>query len=63
MGESGRTFGMPVGQFTDAAHRGLFEGKDQIIVGAIGPVETFNEIIDKRRGVFENLAKLMRSAH
>jgi hypothetical protein len=63
MGESGRSFGMPVDQFADKAHKGLLEGKDQIVIGAIGPAETFNEIVDKRREAFENLAKLMRSAH
>jgi hypothetical protein len=63
MGENGRSFGMPVDQFTDAAHRGLLEGKDQIVIGAVGPAETFNEIVDKRRDAFENFAKLMRSAH
>lgn len=54
---------MPVDQFTDEAHKGLLDGKDQIIIGAIGPADTFNEIVDKRREAFENLAKLMRSPH
>ena len=63
MGERGRAFGMPVDQFTDEAYKGLFEGKDQIVIGAVGPADAFNEIIDKRREAFENLAKLMRSSH
>ncbi len=33
------------------------------MVGAIGPADTFNEIIDKRRVAFENLAKMMRGEH
>lgn len=63
MGESGRSFGMPVDRFTNEAHRVLLEGKDQIVIGAVGPAETFNEIVDKRREAFDNLAKVMRSAH
>ena len=62
MGERGRAFGMPVDQFTDEAYKGLCEGKDQIVIGAVGPADAFNEIIDKRREAFENLAKLMRSS-
>ncbi|KAJ5378008.1 uncharacterized protein N7496_005417 [Penicillium cataractarum] len=60
MGDKGRDLGMPVDRFTDEAHSGLLEGKDQIIIGAVGPAETFNEIVDKRREAFDNLAKLMR---
>ena len=63
MGERGRTFSMPVDQFTDEAHKGLLEGKDQIVIGALVPADTFNEIVDKRREAFENLAKLTRSPH
>ena len=59
--EKGRAIGMPLPQFTDEAHKRLLEDKDQIIVGAIGPAETFHEIIDKRREAFNNLAGFMRS--
>lgn len=51
---------MPLDAFTDAAFKGLASGSDQIIIGAIGPADTFNEIIDMRRTAFENLAKMMR---
>ena len=51
---------MPIGAFTDAAYKGLSSGSDQIIIGSIGPTDTFNEIVDKRRTAFENLAKMMR---
>ncbi|KAJ5152741.1 uncharacterized protein N7482_009219 [Penicillium canariense] len=61
MGERGRALGMPLDQFIDQAHEGLLAGKDQIIIGAIGPAETFNEIVDKRRAAFDGLAKIMRS--
>ena len=50
---------MPLDQFTDAAYNGLAAGKDQIVVGSIGLSETFNEIIDKRRGLSEFLTKMM----
>ncbi|KAK5212449.1 hypothetical protein LTR41_001395 [Exophiala xenobiotica] len=58
--ERGRALGMPIDKFTDAAFKGLTSGRDQTVIGAIGPEETFHEIIDKRRTAFENLAKMMR---
>lgn len=58
--EAGRKMGMPLQQFTDQAYEGIVAGKDQIIIGSVGPAEVFNEIIDKRRVAFENLAGLMR---
>lgn len=61
MGEgTGRKLGMPLGAFTDEAYKGLASGSDQVIIGSVGPADTFNEIIDKRRTAFQNLAKLMR---
>ena len=60
---TGRKMGMPVDEFTDKAYKGLAAGKDQIVIGTIGPAETFNEIIDKRRTTFENLSKMMRGKH
>ncbi|KAK6376193.1 hypothetical protein LTS17_007444 [Exophiala oligosperma] len=58
--EKGRNMGMPVDKFTDAAYKGLASGEDQIIIGTVGPEETFHDIVDKRRAAFENLAKLIR---
>ncbi len=58
--ERGRQLGMPLEPFIDEAFKGLASGRDQIIIGSIGPAATFNEIIDKRRVAFENLAKMMR---
>ena len=57
--ERGRSFGMPVKDFTDQAYEGLVSGKDQILVGSIGPADTFNDIVDKRRNAFEDLSKLL----
>ena len=51
---------MPVHDFVDEAFRGLVAGSDQIIVRSIGPVDTFHEIINKRRNAFEHLAKEIR---
>ena len=60
MGEDGKQLGMPLGAFTDLAYKGLASGSDQVVIGTIGPADTFNEIIDKRRTAFENLAKMIR---
>jgi hypothetical protein len=61
MGEDhGRQLGMPLDVSTDEAYKGLASGSDQIIIGSIGPTETFNEIVRKRRTAFQNLAKMIR---
>jgi len=59
--EKGRALGMPLAEFCDKACAGLAEGSDQVIIGSIGPQEQFMDIVNKRRGVFEFLAKMMRS--
>ncbi|KAL4945677.1 hypothetical protein BDV06DRAFT_219070 [Aspergillus oleicola] len=58
--QKGRNLGMPVDEFTDKAFEGLLEGKDQIVIGAIGEPGVFNGIVDKRREVFGGLARVMR---
>jgi hypothetical protein len=58
--EKGRQFGMPLDAFTDVAYQGIASGKDQIIIGAIGPADTFNDIVNKRRTAFDNLARMIR---
>ena len=60
MGEQGRQLGMPVDAFIEEAYKGLASGSDQVVIGSIGPADTFNEIVDKRRIAFENLSKMMR---
>jgi hypothetical protein len=60
--EAGRKLGMPLDAFTEEAFNGLTSGKDQIVIGSVGPADTFNEIIDKRRAATEWLAKVMRGA-
>ena len=52
--------GMPVGEFTDKAYEGLASGSDQVIIGSVGAAGTYNEIVDKRRTAFENLARMLR---
>ena len=62
MGEDkGRALGMPLGEFCDKAYDGLAKGHDQVVIGSIGPAEPFMDIVNKRRGLFEFLAKMMRS--
>ncbi|MCJ1376754.1 hypothetical protein MMC20_007999 [Loxospora ochrophaea] len=58
--ERGRALGMPLDKFCNEAYEGLAAGKDQVIVGSIGPPETFHEIVDQRRGAFGALAHMMR---
>ncbi|OCL01224.1 oxidoreductase [Glonium stellatum] len=58
--EAGRKFGMPLDVFAEKAYEELVTGKDQIVIGSIGPAETFNEIVDKRRASFDALCKFMR---
>ncbi|KAL2008470.1 hypothetical protein VTN00DRAFT_6664 [Thermoascus crustaceus] len=47
--EAGRKLVMPLNAFAEEAYKGLVSSQDQIVIGAIGPADTFNEIIDKRR--------------
>lgn len=56
----GVKFGLPIDQFTELAYEGLISGKDQIVIGAVGPVDAFNKIVDERRKAFEGLAKMWR---
>ncbi|KAJ5545079.1 hypothetical protein N7535_006532 [Penicillium sp. DV-2018c] len=64
MGEDvGRQLGMPLDAFTQQVYQGLADGKDQIVIGSIGPVDTFNGIVDSRRTAFENLSKMMRGGN
>ncbi|PWY70996.1 oxidoreductase [Aspergillus heteromorphus CBS 117.55] len=60
MGESGCSFGMPLAAFTERAYEGLAAGKDEVIVDSIGHADVFNDIVDKRRAAFTDLAKMLR---
>ncbi|MCJ1234891.1 hypothetical protein MMC14_002855 [Varicellaria rhodocarpa] len=59
--QKGRAFGMPLDEFCNEAYDGLNSGKDQVIIGTIGPQEKFMDIVGQRRDTFELLTKLMRS--
>ncbi|KAL8839736.1 MAG: hypothetical protein Q9170_001607 [Blastenia crenularia] len=59
--ERGRALGMPLDQFCNQAYDGLAKGQDQVIIGSIGPPENFMDIVNKRRGAFDFLAKMIRS--
>lgn len=63
MGEEvGRKVGMPVDVFIEEAYSGLAAGNDTVFVGAIGPKDMFNDIVDKRRTLFDSLAKMLRGS-
>jgi hypothetical protein len=63
MGEEvGRKVGMSLDAFVEEAYNGLVAGKDTVFVGAIGPKEMFNDIVEKRRTIFNSLAKMLRGA-
>jgi hypothetical protein len=61
--EKGRSFGMPVDKFTDLALEGLVAGRDQIVIGNLAGAagSMFQEVVDKRRKVFEDLAEVLRA--
>ncbi|KAL8821284.1 MAG: hypothetical protein Q9223_000657 [Gallowayella weberi] len=59
--EKGRALGMPLETFCDQAYDGLVKGQDQIIIGSVGPQSDFLDIVNKRRGAFDFLAKMIRS--
>jgi len=61
--EDGRKLGMPIGAFTEQAFEGLMSGSDEIIIGGPAPKEVFDEVVAKRRMLFNNLATLLRSMH
>ena len=63
MGAHGATIGMPLDQFINEAFSGLQKGLDQVIVGNVVDNETFHDIVQKRRSLFEKLAAGMRSMH
>ena len=49
--------------FVNEAYKGLVSGRDRICIGSIGTAYAFNEIVDKKRNAFQNLAKTMRGEH
>lgn len=60
--EAGRALGMPVEQFTQEAYLELVRGKENIVIGGVGgsTKEQFLEIVERRKGAFERLGKLLR---
>lgn len=56
--------GMPLPAYVEEVWKGLISGKDQVYLGAPAgtSVDAFNDIVEKRRTAFENLAKVMRGA-
>lgn len=58
--KNGSSFGMPLGEFTDAAWSGLEEGKEQIPVGTT--VARYDAFEWKRQESFHQLVAMMRGA-
>ena len=50
---------MPLNIFTDKAFEGLAQGKEQIIVGSLGP--DFDEMISKRNAAFATLSQALKN--
>lgn len=59
--DRGRAMGMPLADFCNQAYDGLAKGQDQVIIGSIGPPENFMDVVNKRRGAFDFLAKMIRT--
>ena len=53
--------GMPVDKFTDLAYEGLVSGKDQVTIGGFGDPKQFNELVEKRRELFDKLSDMIKS--
>ncbi|KAJ9143056.1 Short-chain dehydrogenase reductase family [Pleurostoma richardsiae] len=56
--ERGRSFGMPVAEFTKQAYAQLAAGAEHIVVGSIGSQDSFRELVDLRKKHFDELNKL-----
>lgn len=64
MGEDrGRALGMPLKDFTEVAFKELLKGEELIIIGSIAtePRETYMDLVDKRRKIFNKLSGAMLS--
>ncbi|KAJ5641581.1 hypothetical protein N7490_005581, partial [Penicillium lividum] len=58
--QAGRKRGMPLDTFVQQVYQALTEGKDQIVLGSVGPADIFNRIVNNRRTAFEGLADMIR---
>ncbi|KAF2678513.1 NAD(P)-binding protein [Lentithecium fluviatile CBS 122367] len=63
MGERGKHFGMPIGQFVEEAWAGLTKGEKDIFVGTVGgsTFEQVKELQDKRNGAIDRLSGSLRN--
>ncbi|KAK5943056.1 hypothetical protein PMZ80_004061 [Knufia obscura] len=57
-GEHGKHIGMPLDEFTDAAWKGLSEGKDQIPVGTA--VKSFETWEQQKQEMFRGMAEMVK---
>lgn len=60
-GPRGRTYGLPLGEFTERAYTELLKGDELIVIDsiAIEPRETYMDLLDRRRKIFTKLSKAM----
>lgn len=60
MGEEiGRSVGMPLDAFINETYARLEAGQEEIIVvGSVGPQETFREVVEKRLVAFRELTSV-----
>lgn len=61
MGPHGRNMGIPIGEFTARAYTGLCSGEDTIFIGDLAFADNILDLGKKKRELFEELAKLIRS--
>ncbi|KZL80411.1 short-chain dehydrogenase reductase family protein [Colletotrichum incanum] len=60
-GPRGRTYGLPLDQFTERAYKELLTGDELIVVDsiAIEPRETYMKLVEQRRRIFSKLSEVM----
>ncbi|CAI7618185.1 unnamed protein product [Penicillium glandicola] len=58
--DKGRGMGMPVEQYAEDAYQALETGSDEILGGSVGPTEVFQDLADRRRKIFDEIAPMLR---
>ncbi|KAJ5129338.1 Glucose/ribitol dehydrogenase [Penicillium bovifimosum] len=58
--EKGRSMGMPAEQYAEYAIQALQRGSDEVLGGSVQPIDNFQELVDKRRKLFNEFAPMLR---
>ena len=60
-GPRGRTYGLPLDEFTERAYKELLTGDELIVIDsiAIEPRDTYMDLVERRRKIFTKLSKVM----